>query len=157
MLANLGCGNQVMGDLRIDIYRSDTTNLISDLNTYVPLRDSSVDIVYSRNVLEHLRNPFSFIGEIHRILKSGGKVQLITDNAGYWRFHLNKSSFLKSGVHVGGYLGRELDKHYALFTIEHLRNLFADAGLDSSRNRILRGTYFQFIIISSTSSRPNIN
>jgi len=52
---------------------------------------------------------------------------LITDNAGYWCFHLANSNFVKSGDHVGGHKGKKLDKHYALFTIEHLKNLFTDA------------------------------
>lgn len=126
IIVNLRCGNEEYGDIRIDIYKSNTTNLISDLKENIPLRDNSVDIVYSKNMLEHLGNPLNFIEEISRILKPKGKVYLITDNAGYWRFHLANSNFVKSGVHAGGYKGKKLDKHYTLFTIEHLKNLFTD-------------------------------
>jgi len=35
---------------------------------------------------------------------------------------------VRAGVHSGGYESKTLDKHYALFTFEHLINLFAGAG-----------------------------
>ncbi len=128
MLVNLGCGNEVLGDVKIDIYRSPSVDVVADLDFSIPIRDGCCDVIYSKNLLEHLKNPFNFIREMFRVLKMDGVIVLITDNAGYWRFHLSNYMFVKSGVHVGGYEGKLLDKHYALFTSEHLRNLFEDAG-----------------------------
>jgi SAM-dependent methyltransferase len=38
----------------------------------IPLRDSVVDIVYSRQVFEHVRHPQALIKEVHRVLRPGG-------------------------------------------------------------------------------------
>jgi SAM-dependent methyltransferase len=38
----------------------------------VPLADGSVDVVYSHQVLEHVRDPSFHVGEITRILRPGG-------------------------------------------------------------------------------------
>jgi SAM-dependent methyltransferase len=39
---------------------------------HVPLAEQSVDIVYSRQVFEHVRHPQALIGEVHRVLKQDG-------------------------------------------------------------------------------------
>jgi predicted SAM-dependent methyltransferase len=128
MLANLGCGDEWFGDVRVDIYRTGSVNVVADCDFSVPFRDRCCDMVYCKNLLEHLKNPFNFLREVYRVLKVGGCVVLVTDNAGYWRFHLSNSRFVRAGVHSGGYESRMLDKHYALFTFEHSMNLFADSG-----------------------------
>lgn len=42
----------------------------------IPLCDTSVDAVISEAVLEHVKDPFLHIAEIHRVLKPGGEVLL---------------------------------------------------------------------------------
>ena len=142
MLVNLGCGSEDIGEIRIDIYRTKTVNVIADCNFSLPLRGGCCDIVYSKNLLEHLKNPFNFVKEVFRILRVGGVVVLVTDNAGYWRFHLSNYRFVKSGVHVGGYESKLLDKHYALFTFEHLRNLLEGAGFEIVDTRFCEAPAF---------------
>ncbi len=44
--------------------------------TMLPIGDEEVDLVISQEVLEHVDDPFRAIGEIHRVLKKGGKVYL---------------------------------------------------------------------------------
>jgi hypothetical protein len=39
---------------------------------HIPLKEAAVDLVYSRQVFEHVRHPESLIGELHRVLKPGG-------------------------------------------------------------------------------------
>lgn len=46
----------------------------------LPFDDNSFDIVYAIEVAEHLQNPYAFIGEIHRIVKPGGKILLSVPN-----------------------------------------------------------------------------
>lgn len=134
LILNLGCGNQKYGDIRVDIHKTFTVNFIADLETPLPFRDEVFDVVYSRCVFEHLRNPSLFLKEIRRVLKSGGIVQLITDNAAFWRFHVAfppfstymglHDSYPSTGIH---------DKHYGLYTMGHLKNHFKAAGLQLIR------------------------
>lgn len=130
LILNLGCGNQKYGDVRVDIHKTSTVNIVADLETSLPFRDEIFDIVYSRCVFEHLRNPSIFLREIIHVLKKRGTVQLITDNAAFWRFHIVlpllstkmslHNNYLSTGKH---------DKHYALYTIGHLKNHFEAASL----------------------------
>ena len=48
--------------------------------TSLPYQDNSFDIVYSIEVIEHLRNPYDFIKEIYRVLRPGGKIIVTTPN-----------------------------------------------------------------------------
>ena len=125
---NLGCGNQLFGDVRVDKYRG-ATNFIADVEAPLPFKDASFEIVYSRFLFEHLKNPGFVLKEMVRVLKPGGKIILITDNAAYPPFHLPSS--YGSGFHVGGYKGSGVeDKHYGLYTLEHLAYHFQYAGLE---------------------------
>jgi ubiquinone/menaquinone biosynthesis C-methylase UbiE len=45
-----------------------------------PIADSSIDVVYSDYVLEHVADPDAFFGEANRILKPGGYICLRTPN-----------------------------------------------------------------------------
>ena len=59
-------------------------NLIKGNITHIPLRNNLVDLVMSRYVLEHLKNPVSVFQEIHRILKPDGSfIFLIPNMYGY--------------------------------------------------------------------------
>jgi len=46
----------------------------ADLDKKIPLKDNSIEVVYSDQVMEHLISPVNFLGEIHRILTSEGIV-----------------------------------------------------------------------------------
>jgi ubiquinone/menaquinone biosynthesis C-methylase UbiE len=46
--------------------------IVADLSQPLPLKDSSVDMVVSRAVLEHLRDVDGFLAEAARVLKPGG-------------------------------------------------------------------------------------
>jgi ubiquinone/menaquinone biosynthesis C-methylase UbiE len=43
-----------------------------DLNEKIPFRSSIFDAVISIEVIEHLKNPWKFVEEVHRVLKKGG-------------------------------------------------------------------------------------
>lgn len=129
-ILNVGCGDDVYGTERIDLYPSKTTTRVYDVEKGLPYEDESFDEVYSRCLFEHLRNPGCVLSEMNRVCKKDGKVIIITDNAGYWRFHISYA-----GPHHGGYYEptREKDRHYALFTEEHLKNHIKVAGLNLTR------------------------
>lgn len=123
MILNLGCGDDSYGDIRADLTRSSTINLICDAH-FLPFRSNIFSIAYSKNLFEHLQNPMLSLKEQKRVLKTGGKVVLITDNAAYWRF------YLPSNVHRKHRGRSEHDLHYMFFLPMHLENFFQQAGLE---------------------------
>lgn len=132
MILNLGCGEEFYGDVRVDLYPSKATTHVMNIEKGLPKEwTNKFDIVYSKNFLEHVRNPGFILEEMKRVCKPGGKVIIITDNASFWEFHL-------LGTHVrpkirlkrlSFYKGRFEDTHYCLFTREHLKNHFKKVGL----------------------------
>lgn len=93
-----------------------------DLERGIPFPNDTFDLVYSRSNLEHLRNVGFHLEEIHRVLKMNGKVVLITDSASCVRYYL-------VGTHMGRYERMHKgDRHYCIFTGNHLMNHFSAAG-----------------------------
>ena len=132
MILNLGCGSQSFGDIKVDLYKTEITDLLCD-GHFLPFRDNIFHLVYSRYVLEHLKNPMQSLREQKRILKGHGRIVLITDNASYWRFHLKTKS-----SHIGYKNIRcRHDKHYGLFIPIHLRNFFSNLNMDVDEIKFL--------------------
>jgi len=133
MILNLGCGDEKFGDVRVDIYKTKATTHVMDIEKGLPKEWSNkFDIVYSKNLFEHLRNPGFVLEEMKRVCKPGGRIILITDNAGFWEFHVF-GTHVKPKINLKRldfYKGRgSLDTHFSLFTKEHLVNHFKSVGL----------------------------
>ena len=61
--------------VQLEMYLSPTTDVVGDaLN--LPFREASFDAVISEAVVEHVRDPFRYVAEIHRVLKEGGEVRI---------------------------------------------------------------------------------
>jgi len=48
--------------------------------TALPFKNEEFDLVYHHDVLEHVKKPFLFVKEQHRVLKNGGWLTLTTPN-----------------------------------------------------------------------------
>jgi SAM-dependent methyltransferase len=132
---NLGCGNDLYGTDRIDVVPTKATTLVHDLELGIPFPRETFDEVYSKNNLEHVRNVGLYFEEIGRVLKPEGKLVLITDNALSLHWLL--------GTHSGGYDKHGgKDRHYALFTMEHLKNHLESVGLQILEMRLIETDYF---------------
>jgi SAM-dependent methyltransferase len=83
---DLGAGDQF---LKLALDEADTNYLPLDVMDVdfdmdpLPIDDSSVDILFSLAVLEHINNTDHFLSERYRVLKPGGVIYLSTPNFKY--------------------------------------------------------------------------
>ena len=82
-LLNLGCGTDIKsGWVNHDMVRLAGIDIVHDLNVVPwPWDDNSIDEVYAKDVLEHLPNTLSALGEIFRITKPGASIYIAVP---YW-------------------------------------------------------------------------
>src|SRR5262245_49244719 len=79
------------------------------------------DLVLLIQTIEHLPDPPAILAAIHRLLRPGGRVVIVTDNADSLDFRFF------SGRHWGGY---HFPRHWNLFTRKTLRMLAEKVGLE---------------------------
>ena len=74
---NLGCGERWKdGFINVDAFNP--ADMIVDLNSFPwPWEDNTVDEIYSRGCFEHLQDFNAALREAHRVLKPGGRLQII--------------------------------------------------------------------------------
>jgi len=154
-ILNVGCGNEIYGTDFIDLYpsREEVKKVFIGKEKF-PYTDNFFDEVYSNCILEHLPNFGEFVEECKRVLKKGGKLIIITDNAACYKFHIHFFPNSKTTHHggykikgrVGGGTGIDTeDKHYALFTTTHLNNLFEYYNIEVKNIEYLFGYKRRFI------------
>lgn len=138
-ILNLGCGISPYGTHRVDICKTKSTTHVFDVEDEIQFPNESFDEIFERNLLEHLRNHGFHLEECYRVLKQGGKIVLITDNASCFRHYF-------TGTHSGRYEEKNKenpsDRHFALFTRHHLKNLFLDAGFKIEKIEFIDTTYW---------------
>jgi SAM-dependent methyltransferase len=127
-ILNVGCGSQTYGTHFVDLYPKREGVLKADVEKRLPFEDETFDEVYSRGLFEHMKNPNMAISEMARVLKRGGKLTVITDNASFWVWALGNT--IHTGIYEKKSSAGEEDRHYALFTETHLRNHFRNSGLE---------------------------
>lgn len=128
-ILNLGCGSEKYGTDFVDVYPSRKEVLKCNVGKEkLPYRKDTFDEVYSRNLFEHIPTPLNILKETKKVLKKGGKIHFLTDNAGFFLFHLpfRKNNFLQHNSNKPR--GGKDDRHYFLFTPLHLENLIDECG-----------------------------
>lgn len=106
--------------------KTKTTTHVFDVEKGLPFKNNLFDVVFERNLFEHLRNPGFHLDEVYRVLKRKGKLVLITDYAGCIRYYI-------FGTHEGRYervRNYSKDKHYSIFTKQHMVNHLISAGFE---------------------------
>jgi ubiquinone/menaquinone biosynthesis C-methylase UbiE len=132
---NLGCGDDEYGDIRLDLFPTKGANVVGD-SQLLPFKGSVFSEVYERNVFEHLPNPAQHLIEVRRVLRPSGVLTLITDNAACLKYYI-------MGTHTGGYRKHGgKDRHFALFTEEHMRNFMDICGYRIDELKLIDTTYF---------------
>ena len=75
---DLGAGKKKRPDhISVDVSDVFKPDIIHDLNVFpYPFKSNSIDAVCMDNVLEHLDSPLDVLSELHRILKTGGELEV---------------------------------------------------------------------------------
>ena len=89
MRLNLGCCElAVAGFIGVDIAPGPMVDQVADLRFDWPWADNSVDEIRAHDVFEHLPDKIHTLNEAYRVLKPGGKLDMIvptTDGRGAWQ------------------------------------------------------------------------
>jgi len=86
------------------------------------LPSDSVDLAFMIATIEHVDDPPGVLAAVGRLLKPGGRVVVVTDNAA------SPDAALFGGRHWGGY---HFPRHWNLFTASTLRELARKSGLEA--------------------------
>lgn len=150
---DLGCGEEgylafLMGKAR-EVIGVDERELAgpyhrylrSDLDSEIPLEDESIDLIASKFLLEHLREPAGLMKEARRVLRPGGSLLLMTPNILYYPYAVNfVLSRVLSQKHrmrlVELVTGRPMEEvypvHYRCNTPPRMRATIERAGLEAA-------------------------
>ncbi|MFH1060372.1 MAG: class I SAM-dependent methyltransferase [Pseudomonadota bacterium] len=78
-ILDLGCGrSKAPNAVGVDLFPHPGVDLIADLNQPLPLADNSFDLVLLRHAVEHVRDLAALLGQVHRVLRPGGVVHILT-------------------------------------------------------------------------------
>lgn len=108
-------------------------NLMAAVCESLPFPDSSFDVVFSHEVLEHVQDDREACREMSRILRPGGRAAIFAPNrlypfethGVYWRgaYHFGNKPFINW---LPGAWRNRLAPHVKAYTAASLRDLFAD-------------------------------
>ncbi len=120
------------------------SRLAADMSRPLPFGDGVFDVVACLEGIEHLRHPYAFVEECHRLLRPGGRLILSTPNI------LKLTSRLK--FLLGGFLnsfGRPLNEH------REFRGIYGHIGLMSYYEARFMLHHLGFTICQVATSRTS--
>jgi SAM-dependent methyltransferase len=121
---HMGPGREESLGIAADNLRSVRPDVLVDLNRApYPFRDSTFDAAYAFSVIEHLDNFFAVFGELHRILKPGGFVALLTPHFSNDASYIDPSHKLHLSLRSFDYFieGTELFASYGFYSSTRFR------------------------------------
>jgi SAM-dependent methyltransferase len=79
-ILDVGCGqNKFAGAVGIDSNPRSHADVIHDLGVLpYPFRENEFDEIICRHVIEHVPDVMSFVSELHRITRPGGRIKIVT-------------------------------------------------------------------------------
>ena len=79
MKLNLGCGNDIKaGFVNLDINPGHGVDVVHNLDKFpYPFKDDTFDEIRAYSILEHVADLMKTMSELHRILKPGGRLDII--------------------------------------------------------------------------------
>ncbi len=77
-MIDLGCGpNKVRGAFGVDVRSVSGVDLVCDIEQTLPFKASSVEVVWLRHVIEHVRDLIGLMEEVYRISRHGAAVEVV--------------------------------------------------------------------------------
>ena len=138
MKLNLCCGDKYLeGYINADIARNVKTDERFDADKEMPFSNETFKEVLLNQGLEHLTNVGFALGEINRVLKPSGKLILQTDNACFIPYYFGGLHARPKTTWWSG------DKHYFVFSKEHLENLLRKYGFKIESFNYVPHTYWR--------------
>jgi ubiquinone/menaquinone biosynthesis C-methylase UbiE len=152
-ILNIGCGDEFYGTDRIDIQKTKASTKEWDIEKGIPYNNNVFDEIRCWRILEHLKNIGFFIDECYRVLKNGGRIDVITDNAGYIIFHIktDHNDYINIKNYTENYSRNVNDHHRNLFVPSHLKYLFYNFNIISinylitSKKRWIRNSILKLL------------
>ncbi len=79
VVLDLGCGsNKLKGSVGLDVHPAPGVDVICDLNAPIwPVRGSSVDAVWSNQLVEHVADVVAFLEQLHTCVRPGADIVLL--------------------------------------------------------------------------------
>ena len=94
----------------------------------ITFEDDTVDVLYMEDVLEHLKDPFSYLDEGARVLKEGGILFIHT-----WALGVSSTVLEAFGPDWRLDYNLDLTAHTTIFPRQLLRDAMEDRGLEIKR------------------------
>jgi SAM-dependent methyltransferase len=116
---HLGPGRHEWVGVSVDIARDVRPDVVADLNRPpYPFRDNSFDAAYGFSIIEHLDNFFGVFADLHRVLKPGGFVALLTPHFSNVSSYIDPSHRLHLSVRSFDYFveGTSLYDSYGFYS-----------------------------------------
>ena len=134
-VVELGGGENLRYHPNVDVRKLPTVDIVADFERPLPLPDNEYDLVYSSYVLEHIswRKVRQFIKEILRILKPGGKAEIVTANLlEQCRVVANSSEWQEDfSCLIFGGQEHEAGVHKCGFSPDYAKKLFKELGFST--------------------------
>ena len=73
---NIGCGRDIKkGYVNLDVTKIEGVDIVHNLNKFpYPFKDNTFGEIYASHVIEHIEDFKKIMNELHRILRTGGKL-----------------------------------------------------------------------------------
>ncbi len=120
---HLGPGREERLGVTLDLIRSVSPDVVGDVCEGLPFRAGAFDAVYAFSVLEHVPSFFKVMAEIHRVLRPGGFVSILTPHFSNDGSFIDPSHSLHLSARSFDYLieGTELFDAYGFYSRARFR------------------------------------
>lgn len=116
---DLGCGNDKKeGSYGIDFKKVRGADIFCDIGKGLPLKNNSVDKIYTRHFLEHVPEPLSVIEETYRVLKPKGIFEVIVP---HWSWYGSHTFMHRTFFHSKDFDFLEPESSYNYYTASAFR------------------------------------